>query len=128
MTLAGASGEGLVVTDLRVMIVREQMPIVGGVTEVDCFDYSYEQIQTIVVEGAVGGGHLKLSLLAPPPDDHHVTLYFPSYDLPKFDAAAARIRLLLEQTRGHLIEPPAAGGTVGVPAGGNLCSACGSAV
>lgn len=100
MTLSGASGEALVVTDRRVMIVREQMPIVGSETEVDCFDYSYEQIRTVLVEGAVGSGHLKLALFAPPPDDHHVTLVFPSYDLARFDMAAARIRLLVEQTQG----------------------------
>src|SRR5205085_10842841 len=42
MTLAGASGEALVVTDQRVMIVREQMGMVGA-TEVDCFSHAYEQ-------------------------------------------------------------------------------------
>src|SRR5438067_10363392 len=60
MTLAGATGEALVVTGQRVMFAREQMPIVGSVTEVDCFSYSYEQIRTVLVEEAVGGGHLKL--------------------------------------------------------------------
>ncbi len=99
MSLAGAHGEALVATDRRVMIVREQMPIVASETEVDCFDYPYDQIHTVRVDAAVGGGHLKLVLLTPPVDDKEVTLYFPHYDLAKFDAAAARIRLLVEQTR-----------------------------
>ncbi len=106
MTLAGAAGEGLVVTDRRVMIVREQMPIVAGETVVDCFDYPYEQIHTVRVDGAVGGGHLKLVLITPPVDDKEVTLYFPIYDLSRFDSAAARIRMLAEQTRSIPVTAP----------------------
>ena len=93
MTLAGANGEGLVVTDHRVAILREQMPIAGQ-AEVDCFDYPYEQIKDVRVDGAVGGGHLVIELLVPPLDEKQVTLLFPSYDLTRFDTAAARIRML----------------------------------
>lgn len=99
MALTGAQGEALVVTDRRVIITREQMPIVSAETEVDCFDYQFELISTVRVDGAVGGGHLTLVLTTPPLDDKAVTLYFPSYDLAKFDGAAARIRLLAGQTR-----------------------------
>jgi len=99
MTLAGAHGEGLVVTDRRVIILREQMPLLAGETVVDSFDYAFDLIESVRVEGAVGGGHLKLDLLAPPVDDKQVTLFFPSYDQQKFHAAAARMRMLVEQTR-----------------------------
>jgi hypothetical protein len=100
MSLAGATGEGLVVTDRRVMILREQMSLMGSVGEIDCFCYPYEQIHSIHLEDAVGGGHLKLDLLTIPSDEKHVTLFFPSYDVARFEAVAARIRLLVEQTRG----------------------------
>lgn len=132
MTLAGASGEGLVVTDSRVVILREQMGVVGGAAGVDCFDHFYEQIQNVSVEGAVGGGHLKLILLNQPTDEHQVTLFFPSYDLAKFDAAAARIRLLAEQTRGVPASTVTAADLLSTPApsGGSyaVCAVCGAAV
>jgi predicted RNA-binding Zn-ribbon protein involved in translation (DUF1610 family) len=105
MRLSGAHGEGFVATDRRVFILREQMPIVGGQNEVDCFDYPYDRINTVLVEGAVGGGHLKLELHTHPVDVKETTLYFPPYYLAKFDAAAARIRLLAEQTRPVHVTP-----------------------
>jgi RNA polymerase subunit RPABC4/transcription elongation factor Spt4 len=107
ITLAGASGEALAVTDRRVIIAREQVAMVGG-TEVDCFSYFYEQIQTINVVDAVGGGHLNLTLFSQPTDPNQITIYFPSYDITKFEVAAARIRLLLEQTSGAPAVTPTA--------------------
>jgi RNA polymerase subunit RPABC4/transcription elongation factor Spt4 len=127
MTLAGATGEGLVVTDQRVLILREEMPIVGSDSEVDSFDYSYEQIQTVRVESAIGGGHLNLVLFAPPSDDQQVTLYFPSYDLAKFEACAARIRMLVEQTRGVPVAS-AADSAPAPPPSESACPKCGSPV
>lgn len=126
MSLRGASGEAIVVTDRQVMILREQMPIVGSKTEVDGFVYSYSQIRDVLVEEAVGGGHLKIVLFTPPPDEHYITLFFPSYDLGRFEAAAARIRLLAEQTRDHAVDIPAATG--GHSVWGLPCPACGGEV
>jgi tetratricopeptide (TPR) repeat protein len=94
MTLTGASGEGLVVTDRRVMILREQMPIVGVPTEIDCFDHAFEQIRSVDVAEVPGGGRLNLLLFTPPSSDEQATLYFPSYRMDRFETAAARLRLL----------------------------------
>ena len=108
MALSGAAGEAFAVTDKRVILVREQMPILGTAAEVDCFDYPYEQISTVRIEDAVGGGHLKLVLTTPPLDEKEVTLFFPHHVLNRFDAAAARIRMLLEQTRSVAVSPAGA--------------------
>ncbi|MCE7700050.1 MAG: hypothetical protein K8E24_014915, partial [Methanobacterium paludis] len=123
MTISGAHGEGLVVTGLRVMILREQMPIVGSDTEVDCFDYAYEQIKTVLVEDAAGGGYLKLQLFVPPSDDKRVNIYFSSYDQSKFTAAAARIRILVEQTREGAMNT-----AVAAAQGLTMCPDCGAQV
>ena len=123
MTLAGAHGEGLAATDRRVILVREQMPILGGETEIDCFDYPYDQISTVRVEDAIGGGHLRLLLITPPVDEKEVTLYFPPYALNTFDAAAARIRMLAEQTRSVPVGGTALTPVVNAPP--SLCNVCG---
>ncbi len=139
MTLAGAHGEGLAATDRRVILVREQMPILAGETEIDCFDYPYDQISTVRVEDAIGGGHLRLVLITPPVDEKEVTLYFPPYALSQFDGAAARIRMLVDQTRSvpvggvpvapHVTAPPSLCKVCGLPVdegGWNYCAACGA--
>lgn len=107
--LAGAPGEGLVATARRVLILREQMPLVGTEARVDCFDYSYEQIRTVHVAETAGGGHLRLELVAPPSDDQHVGLYFSSSHLERFERAASCIRLVAQQTGGVPGEPAGAG-------------------
>jgi hypothetical protein len=122
MSLAGATGEGLVVTDQRVIILREQLPTLLSPNEVDCFTYVFEEIRGVRVEDAAGGGRLLLDLVTIPVDEKDVTLYFPSGDLSRFEEAAARVRLLAEQTRG--LEPVLAG-----PAGSELeCPHCAAAI
>ena len=117
MTLSGAAGEALVVTDRRVVIAREQMSIVGGQREIDSFDYSFEQIRGLLVDLAAGGGYLRLVLFAPPPDEQHISLYFPSYMRQKFEHAAARIRIMLEPT--HI-------SVIGSGPSSNGCKKCGA--
>lgn len=121
MSLCGANGEGLVVTDRRLVILREQMPIAGE-SVIDCFEYPYEQVRTVRIDSAVGGGHLLLDLVTPPLDDKEVTLFFPSYDQSKFDAAAARIRMLVENSRAVSLSGPAMEETP------ILCAACGAEI
>jgi tetratricopeptide (TPR) repeat protein len=126
ISLPGALGEAIVVTNKRIAIAREKNPVDG----VAVFSYQLGTINNVNVGSSTTGGMLTLETQnAADVDDR--TVYFASYDKSKFDAAAERIKNLLAVAHAVGTQPLATlvPTTTAVPvASGLVCPSCGVSV
>jgi len=127
VSLPGSFGEALAVTDRRAFVIRE---CEGGVAQ-GCNVHSYLLgiIKSAEAFSTGTGGYIELSVSEPVSDPEATRVYFPSYDLAKFQSAAAYISELVASVSSPVAQAAApVGQAVAAPSGGVACPKCGAAV
>lgn len=121
-SLPGSIGEALVVTDRRVIVLRERES--GSGAQSDVYSYSFGKVLGADAVQSGTGGYIEVKLADPPADPDHARVYFPSYDIAAFQAVAAHIDSAVSSgaraNRGD-------SGASAAGASGPVCSGCGAA-
>lgn len=94
ISLPGAYGEAFILTCRRVMILREDTSSVTSSDRVNAYIYPVGRVQGAKVGFSGIGGSLSLSLTDSPKEVEAFTVFFPSYEQSRFEAAAAVINQL----------------------------------
>lgn len=120
VSLPGSMGEALAVTDRRAFVIRENQT--GLSPRCDTYVHSLATVTSAEAVLSSTGGYIELKLAEPAADPEHARVYFPSYDLEKFKAAADCIA----QTARSWSEQPAGDESVEASAPeGKSCPKCG---
>lgn len=90
VTLPGSFGEGIVVTDRRAMVMRERSNASG----IDVFSHPLSSLTGAEAVSSSTGGYIELRLSLSPAQQDNARVYFPSYDLTKFQDVAGYINSL----------------------------------
>lgn len=89
ISLAGSMGEAFVLTDRRAIIVRERE---SGINQgCDIFGYALAKISGAEAASTPTGGKLVLKLADPAVKEDVTTVYFPSFEMSKFQSAAGYV-------------------------------------
>ena len=128
VSLPGSFGEAFVLTDKRAIVIRECEGS-GASAKCDTHSYPLHAITGAEATASGMGGFIELKLSEAPPSQDAARVYFPSYDLAKFQAAAA----FVTQTVASAATPtaPAASAVIApTEAAGSspACPNCGAAV
>lgn len=92
ISLPGSFGEAFVVTDRRALVIRER----DNGAQFDVYSRVLTGITGVQATSSRTGGCIELALREPPPDQDHARVYFPSYEMKKFQSAAEYVTDLLE--------------------------------
>lgn len=121
-SLPGSIGEALVITDRRVIVLRERES--GSGTRSDVYSYGFGKVLGANAVQSGTGGYIEIKLSDPPADPDHARVYFPSYDIAAFQAAAAYIDSAVSSGGRNARGESGAGAG---ESGGPVCSGCGAA-
>jgi hypothetical protein len=90
ITLPGAMGEALAVTNRRIVVLRDK----GSSEGVDVVSHQLRVVTGVKTGESPAGGTLEIETPVTSEDDRR-TVYYGSFDKPKFEAAAQRINELI---------------------------------
>lgn len=122
VSLPGSFGEALAVTNRRAIILRERNSGSG----IEAFVHPRTSIAGASAVSSTTGGYIELKLAEPPKEEDEARVYFPSYDLSKFQAAAEAIATAKAPAAVPASAPSPAPG-VSIPSPGPTCPGCGAA-
>lgn len=125
ISLPGSFGEALVVTDRRVILLRDCDA--GLNTTCNVYDYAFAKIKGAQALSSSTGGYIELQLTDPVDTPDKARVFFPTYELSRFQTAAAYIT---EKVTTPVVSTAAApaGVAVATPAVNGACPGCGSSV
>jgi tetratricopeptide (TPR) repeat protein len=95
VSLPGAFGEGIVVTDRRAIILRENVSAIGTDAGVDVYVYPLANITGVNVTNTANGGVIVIDASGAPQEIEKRAVFFPSYELEKFNAAGEVVKEML---------------------------------
>lgn len=122
VSLPGSFGEALAVTDKRIFVLRDR---VSGLNSVcDVFQYPLNRVNGAQTASSGTGGYIQITPFEPVAEPDMARVYFPSYDLDKFKAAADYISKVIVDTVPISQEPA----TSAVKPGGEVCPKCGASI
>ncbi len=120
ISLPGAFGEAFALTDKRALVIRE----LDSRSGYQVFSYANGRINGAEAVSSGTGGYIELRLAEPVSQADMARVYFPSYELSKFTAAAEHIRALSAEQPDQPARPRAV--STETPADG--CQACGEPI
>jgi len=128
VSLPGSFGEAFVVTDRRAVVLREKDSGPG------CDIHAYPMASVSGAEAAASGtgGYIEVKLAEPPAEPDLARVYFPTYDLERFQKAAEFVKQMLSSVAAaasSLQAPPSSRqGSIPGGMGGGACPQCGAAL
>ena len=129
VSLPGSFGEAFVVTDKRALVVRESESTLN--VSANVYGYQLSSVTGAEVLSSGTGGYIELKLTEPAAEIDQARIYFPSYDMNTYKAAADYIASVAGN-RSQAVDLPTQASTVhGVledTVSGTVCPKCGAAV
>lgn len=122
ISLPGSFGEALAVSDKRAFVIRDCDT--GLNAECKVFSYPAPDIVKADIVSSGTGGYIEFILSKPVADPEEARVYFPSYDLGIFQAAADYIN----RTASSVQAPPSTPTATVTASVGNKCPKCSAAV
>lgn len=132
VSLPGSFGEALVVTDRRALIVRERDSAYNAAA--DIYSYALSRVRGAEAMPSATGGYIELKLSQLPAEPDHARVYFPSYELARFQAAAAYISQIAQGASAEAsraVSNPESSSGVTAPSvrlAADACPGCGAGV
>lgn len=123
VSLPGSFGEALIVTDRRAIVIRERDTGASGVYDV--FSYGFGKIKSAQAVPTGTGGYIEFDL-GDATDPEQRRVYFPSYELSKFQSAVDYVKARLSEPAP--VAAPTPSPEAAAPAVEGACPGCGSAV
>ena len=120
VSLPGSFGEAFVVTDKRAIVIRECESGRGC----DIHAYLLTSVTGAQAAASGTGGYMELKLAAAPAEPDQARVYFPAYDLSKFEEAAQFVEKLISAQPSPAQAVPAA--PAGAEPSGDACPQCGA--
>jgi len=122
VSLPGSFGEAFVVTDKRGIVIRECDTGRG------CDIHAYPLVSITGADASASGtgGYIELKLTAAPAEPDQARVYFPAYDLSKFQEAAGFVEKLIAAQAAAAQTVPAA--PAAAEPSDNACPQCGARV
>ncbi|OFX15848.1 MAG: hypothetical protein A2Z18_09850 [Armatimonadetes bacterium RBG_16_58_9] len=111
VSLPGSFGEALVITDRRALIIRER----DTGSDFDVHSRSLTGVTGAEAKPSRTGGCFELALREAPQNPEHARVYFPTYEMKKFQAAADYLKALIA-SQPEPSEPAAPGSEARFPA------------
>lgn len=128
VSLRGSYGEAFVVTDRRALVVREELPGSGGSGGIQVYAYPLGKISDALIGASAVGGSISLVTDQPPADVEKLTVYFPGFEQPKYEAAAALVRQLISQPGSVPVSNDSPVSPKDASPGGLTCPSCGAVI
>lgn len=124
ISLPGSFGEALAVTDRRAFVIRDQEVSAGGGCEVNA--YSMNTVKGAEIVSTPSGGYIELKSSGVVSGSDKARVYFPSYEITPFQAAAEFINGQVTAQAPAVSSDPFS--NEGAQADGEKCPKCGAAV